>query len=59
MSECWAGSIKKDEYLKIIAESGFIDVYILEESQPYAKGKIEICSFTIYGKKAASCGCKG
>jgi ubiquinone/menaquinone biosynthesis C-methylase UbiE len=59
VSECWAGSIKKDEYLKIIAESGFIDVDILEESQPYTKGKIEICSFTIYGKKAASCGCKG
>ena len=59
VSECWAGSIKKDEYLKIIAESGFIDIDILEESQPYAKGKIEICSFTIYGKKAASCGCKG
>ncbi|MDP1995381.1 MAG: methyltransferase domain-containing protein [Ignavibacteria bacterium] len=59
VSECWAGSIKKDEYLKIIADSGFTDVEILEESQPYAKGKIEICSFTIFGKKAASCGCKG
>jgi len=59
VSECWAGSIKKDEYLKIITEAGFIDVDILEESQPYTKGKIEICSFTIYGKKAASCGCKG
>ncbi|MDP3148814.1 MAG: methyltransferase domain-containing protein [Ignavibacteria bacterium] len=59
VSECWAGSIKKDEYLKIIAEAGFIDVDILEESQPYSKGKIEISSFTIYGKKAASCGCKG
>lgn len=59
VSECWAGSIKKEEYLKIISEAGFIDVDILEESQPYAKGKIEISSFTIYGKKAASCGCKG
>ncbi len=59
VSECWAGSIKKDEYLKIIAEAGFLDVEILEESQPYTKGKIEISSFTIFGKKAASCGCKG
>jgi ubiquinone/menaquinone biosynthesis C-methylase UbiE len=59
VSECWAGSIKKDDYLKIITDSGFIDVDILEESQPYTKGKIEISSFTIYGKKAASCSCKG
>jgi len=59
VSECWAGSIKKDEYLKIIAEAGFIDVQILEESQPYTKGKIEICSFTIFGRKSATCGCKG
>jgi arsenite methyltransferase len=59
VSECWAGSIKKDVYLKIIADSGFIDVDILEESQPYTKGKIEISSFTIFGKKAAGCSCKG
>lgn len=59
VSECWAGSIKKDEYLKIIIEAGFIDVEILEESQPYTKGKIEICSFTIFGRKSAMCGCKG
>jgi len=59
VSECWAGSIKKDEYLKIIADVGFNEVEILEESQPYTKGKIEISSFTVYGKKSASCGCKG
>jgi arsenite methyltransferase len=59
VSECWAGSIKKDEYLKIISESGFSEVNILEESKPYIKGKIEISSFTIFGKKAATCSCKG
>jgi arsenite methyltransferase len=59
VSECWAGSIKKDEYLKIIAETGFSEVDILEESKPYMKGKIEISSFTIFGKKAACCSCKG
>lgn len=59
VSECWAGSIKKDEYMKIIADAGFIDVDILEESKPYIKGKIEISSFTIYGKKAVCCSCKG
>jgi SAM-dependent methyltransferase len=59
VSECWAGSIKKDEYLKIINEAGFSEVDILEESKPYMKGKIEISSFTIFGKKAACCSCKG
>lgn len=59
VSECWAGSVKKDVYLKIIADSGFSQVDILEESKPYVKGKIEISSFTIYGKKAACCSCKG
>jgi arsenite methyltransferase len=59
VSECWAGSIKKDDYMKIIAEAGFTEVDILEESKPYLKGKIEISSFTIFGKKAASCSCKG
>ncbi|MDR3667283.1 MAG: methyltransferase domain-containing protein [Ignavibacteriaceae bacterium] len=59
VSECWAGSIKKDEYMKIITAAGFSEVDILEESKPYIKGKIEISSFTIHGKKAACCSCKG
>jgi arsenite methyltransferase len=59
VSECWAGSIKKDEYMRIIADAGFSEVDILEESKPYMKGKIEISSFTIIGKKAAACSCKG
>jgi Methylase involved in ubiquinone/menaquinone biosynthesis len=59
VSECWAGAIKKDKYLSIISEAGFADVIILEESKPYIKGKIEISSFTVYGKKAACCSCKG
>jgi arsenite methyltransferase len=59
VSECWAGSIKKDEYMNIISDAGFSEVDILEESKPYLKGKIEISSFTIIGKKAACCSCKG
>ncbi len=59
VSECWAGAIRKDEYLNILSEAGFSDIQILEESQPYSKGKIEVSSFTIYGKKAACCSCKG
>ena len=59
VSECWAGAIRKDEYLRILSDAGFSDIQILEESQPYSKGKIEVSSFTIYGKKAACCSYKG
>jgi len=59
VSECWAGAITKNEYLEIVADTGFTNIQILEESKPYTKGKIEISSFTIFGKKAACCSCKG
>jgi len=51
VAECWAGAITKHEYLKILKDSGFINVNILEESKPYDKGKIEAASFTITGSK--------
>ncbi len=59
VSECWAGSIEKDIYLKMIADAGFKDITILEESKPYAKGKIEVASFTVAGTKPAGCCCNG
>ncbi|MBN1409949.1 MAG: methyltransferase domain-containing protein [Spirochaetales bacterium] len=51
VSECWGGAIPRDEYLSIISKAGFTGVKILEESAPYEKGKIIICSFTITGIK--------
>jgi len=51
VAECWAGSITKSEYIDIIKTSGFKDLQILEESQPYPKGKIEVSSFTITANK--------
>ncbi|MCE1190252.1 MAG: methyltransferase domain-containing protein [Ignavibacteria bacterium] len=58
VSECWAGAIEKELYLKIISDAGFENVQILEESQPYEKGKIEVSSFTISGvKPAGGCCC--
>ena len=51
VAECWAGSITKSEYIDIIKTSGFKDFQILEESQPYPKGKIEVSSFTITANK--------
>jgi arsenite methyltransferase len=52
VAECWAGAIRKDLYLGLLTKNGFSEIKILEESQPYAKGKIEVASFTIAGFKA-------
>jgi arsenite methyltransferase len=57
VSECWAGSVTRDEYLKTLADAGFINVEILEESEPYQKGKAEVASFTIFGMKKSNCCC--
>jgi len=51
VAECWAGSTTRQEYLDTLAKAGFIDIEILEESVPYAKGKIEVSSFTVVGRK--------
>jgi ubiquinone/menaquinone biosynthesis C-methylase UbiE len=51
VAECWAGSITRDEYIKIIRNTGFKDFKIIEESAPYPKGKIEVSSFTISARK--------
>lgn len=51
VAECWAGAVTKEEYLEVIQRSGFKNVEILEESNPYIKGKAEVASFTIKGIK--------
>jgi len=51
VAECWAGSTTKQEYLDTLLEVGFKDIEIIEESAPYPKGKIEVASFTIAGRK--------
>lgn len=57
VAECWAGAVTRAEYLKTLDESGFQSVTILEESQPYSKGKIVVSSFTLAGKKPSACCC--
>jgi SAM-dependent methyltransferase len=57
VAECWAGSVTKPEYLQMLLTAGFKEIRILEESKPYAKGKAEVCSFTISGIKRSSCSC--
>jgi SAM-dependent methyltransferase len=51
VSECWAGAVTRDEYLDTLISIGFKDLTILEESDPYAKGKITVSSWTIRGIK--------
>jgi arsenite methyltransferase len=56
VSECWAGAITKDEYVKILTETGFKNISIVEESKPYEKGKVTVVSFTVQANKS-SCNC--
>ena len=62
IAECWAGAVTRGEYLETLYNAGFTSVKIIEESAPYAKGKAEVASFTVYGEKPSekkSCGCRG
>ncbi len=59
VAECWAGSVTREQYVKQLGEAGFTDVQILEESEPYPKGKIEVSSWTIMGEKPSGCCCCG
>lgn len=51
IAECWAGAVEKDPYINTLLEVGFENLEILEESDYYPKGKIEVASFTIRGYK--------
>jgi ubiquinone/menaquinone biosynthesis C-methylase UbiE len=51
ISECWAGSVTREEYLDQLRKAGFNVVDILEESEPYEKGKVMVSSWTITGIK--------
>lgn len=57
VAECWAGSETKDVYMQQLQNAGFKNISILEESAPYPKGKIEVSSFTIAGRKERCCSC--
>ena len=62
VAECWAGSVTKEKYLEHLTNSGFKDLEIIEESEPYQKGRIFVSSWTIKGKKEnnickCSCSC--
>jgi ubiquinone/menaquinone biosynthesis C-methylase UbiE len=61
ISECWAGSVTRSEYLEQLNKAGFVSIRIIEESAPYEKGKAMVSSWTIAGVKPSdncNCGCK-
>jgi ubiquinone/menaquinone biosynthesis C-methylase UbiE len=60
VAECWAGSVTRETYVGQLQQAGFTDVQILEESEPYPKGQIEVVSWTILGVKTPkkSCCCQ-
>ncbi len=51
VSECWAGSVTRDEYLEQLLKAGFSSVRVIEESAPYEKGKVLVSSWTITSQK--------
>lgn len=58
VSECWAGSVTRDEYLEQLGKAGFEQIKILEESVPYKKAEIMVSSWTVAGRKpSGKCSC--
>jgi len=51
IAECWAGSVTRNEYLEHLHNAGFSSIRIIEESEPYEKGKVLVASWTIAGTK--------
>ena len=51
VAECWAGAVTRHEYLDVVEGAGFEAVRWLEESAPYMKGRIQVASFTLFGRK--------
>jgi arsenite methyltransferase len=58
ISECWAGSVTREEYLEQLRLAGFANINIIEESDPYEKGKVMVSSWTIAGvRPTTKCKC--
>ncbi|MCX6155273.1 MAG: methyltransferase domain-containing protein [Candidatus Kapabacteria bacterium] len=51
VAECWAGAVTRDEYIDTLNVAGFGHIEVLEESEPYPKGKVQVASITIAGRK--------
>lgn len=58
ISECWAGSVTRNEYMEHLQNAGFTSIQVIEESDPYEKGNAMVSSWTIAGEKpSVKCNC--
>jgi len=57
VAECWAGADTREVYMETVVAAGFPEVEVTEESSPYPKGEIEVCSFTLAAKKPGKVSC--
>lgn len=57
VAECWAGAVERHEYFATLEAAGFHKIELLEESEPYDKGEIEVASFTVTGQRPGGCKC--
>ncbi len=51
VAKCWAGAVTREKYLQNITSAGLRNIEILEESEPYEKGRVTVASFTVKGQK--------
>jgi SAM-dependent methyltransferase len=51
---CYGGAITEDEYTAAIRAAGFDTVEILERSDPYDKGGVQVRSITVRGSRATA-----
>ncbi|HUI70119.1 MAG TPA: methyltransferase domain-containing protein [Spirochaetia bacterium] len=57
VAECWEGSVTRSQYFGHLARAGFGTVDVREESEPYAKGEVEVVSMTIAATKPGRACC--
>lgn len=57
IAECWGGAVTRGEYIRTLVDAGFTHIRVYEESKPYSKGKVEVASITLTGRKEPRCSC--
>ncbi|MFA6504526.1 MAG: methyltransferase domain-containing protein [Treponemataceae bacterium] len=58
VAECWAGSVTRERYLDQVRGAGLDQIKIADESAPYAKGKIQVASWTVMGRRPDTVRCR-
>ncbi|MBI3394633.1 MAG: methyltransferase domain-containing protein, partial [Spirochaetia bacterium] len=56
VAACYGGAETKSKYFEALSRAGFHHIDILEESEPYRKGPVDVRSITVRGYKNGSGG---